>query len=291
MKRSQAVLITGATYGIGRAILEKFSLEGRRVVAVARSRDKLKELVKDIRSRGGEADYLCADLSDPVVVKRSMKNLINKFAPIDTVILNAGYSNNLAFEDTTDKLRRQEFDLNYFSPALIIETLLPHLLNQKNPHIISIGSLTGFIPFPGNSNYASSKAALYGLMRNLMIELKDESIHLGTVIPGLVMTQLSEGMGGLIPALTPEEVAEATYDCYQSDSFFIVPGITNQLTYLFDRFFPQFFSDLVKILGPSLIPSFPLRKKQKSKAKTKSKSRTTGKSKSKAGTKLRVKRA
>ena len=70
--RSQAVLITGATYGIGRAILEKFSREGRRVIAVARSRDKLKDLVKDIRSRGGEADYLCADLSDPNAVKKSI---------------------------------------------------------------------------------------------------------------------------------------------------------------------------------------------------------------------------
>ena len=289
MKRSQAVLITGATYGIGRAILEKFSREGRRVIAVARSRDKLKDLVKDIRSRGGEADYLCADLSDPNAVKRSMKSLINRFAPVDTVILNAGNSNNMAFEKTTDKLRRQEFDLNYFSPALIIEILLPHLLNQKNPHIISIGSLTGFIPFPGNSNYASSKAAIYNLMRNLMIELKDENIHMGTVLPGLVMTQLSEGMGGLIPALTAEEVAEATYDCYQDESFFVVPGITNKLTYLFDRLFPQFFSDFIKIFGPSFIPSFPVRKAQKDSKKQKRKVKP--KVRPKTNTKLRAKRA
>ena len=289
MKRSQAVLITGATYGIGRAILEKFSREGRRVIAVARSRDKLKDLVKDIRSRGGEADYLCADLSDPNAVKRSMKSIINRFAPVDTVILNAGNSNNMAFEKTTDKLRRQEFDLNYFSPALIIEILLPHLLNQKNPHIISIGSLTGFIPFPGNSNYASSKAAIYNLMRNLMIELKDENIHMGTVLPGLVMTQLSEGMGGLIPALTAEEVAEATYDCYQDESFFVVPGITNKLTYLFDRLFPQFFSDFIKIIGPSFIPSFPVRKAQKDSKKQNRKVKP--KVRPKTNTKLRAKRA
>ena len=289
MKRSQAVLITGATYGIGRAILEKFSREGRRVIAVARSRDKLKDLVKDIRSRGGEADYLCADLSDPDAVKKSMKSLINRFAPVDTVILNAGNSNNMAFEKTTDKLRRQEFDLNYFSPALIIEILLPHLLNQKNPHIISIGSLTGFIPFPGNSNYASSKAAIYNLMRNLMIELKDENIHMGTILPGLVMTQLSEGMGGLIPALTAEEVAEATYDCYQDESFFVVPGITNKLTYLFDRLFPQFFSDFIKIIGPSFIPSFPVRKAQKDSKKQNRKVKL--KVRPKTNTKLRAKRA
>ena len=267
MKRSKAVLITGATYGIGRAILEKFSQEGRRVIAVARSRDKLKDLVQDIRNSGGEADYICADLSDPAAVKRSMKSIINRLAPVDTVILNAGNSNNMAFEKTNDKLRREEFDLNYFSPALIIEILLPHLLNQKNPHIISIGSLTGFVPFPGNANYASSKAALYNLMRNLMIELKDESIHLGIVIPGLVMTQLSEGMGGLIPALTSEEVAESTYDCYQDGSFFVIPGFTNKLTYLFDRLFPQIFSDLIKVIGPSFIPSFPIRKTKKSQKK------------------------
>ena len=289
MKRSQAVLITGATYGIGRAILEKFSREGRRVIAVARSRDKLKDLVKDIRSRGGEADYLCADLSDPNTVKRSMKSLINRFAPVDTVILNAGNSNNMAFEKTTDKLRRQEFDLNYFSPALIIEILLPHLLNQKSPHIISIGSLTGFIPFPGNSNYASSKAALYHLMRNLMIELKDENIHMGTVLPGLVITQLSEGMGGIIPALTAEEVAEATYDCYQDESFFVIPGITNKLTYLFDRFFPHFFSDFIKIFGPSFIPSFPVRENHT--APKKQKRKVKSKVKLKSNTNLRAKKA
>ncbi len=289
MKRSQAVLITGATYGIGRAILEKFSKEGRRVIAVARSRDKLKDLVKDIRSRGGEADYLCADLSDPNTVKRSMKSLINRFAPVDTIILNAGNSNNMAFEKTTDKLRRQEFDLNYFSPALIIEILLPHLLNQKNPHIISIGSLTGFIPFPGNSNYASSKAALYTLMRNLMIELKDENIHMGNILPGLVITQLSEGMGGLIPALTAEEVAEATYDCYQDESFFVIPGITNKLTYLFDRFFPHFFSDFIKIFGPSFIPSFPVRENHK--APKKPKRKVKSKIKLKSNTNLRAKKA
>ena len=48
-----------------------------------------------------------------------------------------------------------------------------------------------------------------------MIELKDENIHLGNVVPGLVMTQLSEGMGFPIPALTVEEVAEAAYECYK----------------------------------------------------------------------------
>jgi len=271
LKRSQGVLITGATYGIGRAVLEKFSHEGRRVIAIARSRDKLKDLVKDIRKQGGEADYLCADLSDPKTIKRSMRSLLNRFAPIDTVILNAGHSNNIPFEQTTDNLRRYEFDLNYFSPALIIELLLPHLLNQKNPHIISIGSLTGFIPFPGNSNYASSKAALFHLMRNLMIELKDEHIHLGTILPGLVMTRLSEGMSGIIPALTTDEVAQATYNCYQNEDFFIIPGLTNKLAYLFDRIFPQFFSDLIKIFGPSIIPNSPVKNKAKKNSKIKRK--------------------
>ena len=289
MKRSQAVLVTGATYGIGRAILEKFSKEGRRVIAVARSRDKLKDLVQDIRSRGGEADYICADLSDPTAVKRSMKSLLNRLAPLDTVILNAGNSNNMAFENTTDKLRREEFDLNYFSPALIIEILLPHLLNQKNPHIISIGSLTGFVPFPGNSNYASSKAALYHLMRNLMIELKDENIHLGIVIPGLVMTQLSEGMGGIIPALTSEEVAESTYECYQDESFSVIPGLTNNLTYLFDRLFPELFSNIIKIFGPSFIPSFPVRKTKENQKKQERKVKPEVKTKNQM--KLRTKKA
>ena len=123
----------------------------------------------------------------------------------------------------------------------------------------------------------------------LRAELKDENIHMGTVLPGLVMTQLSEGMGGLIPALTAEEVAEATYDCYQDESFFVVPGITNKLTYLFDRLFPQFFSDFIKIFGPSFIPSFPVRKAQKDSKKQKRKVKP--KVRPKTNTKLRAKRA
>ena len=70
MKRSKAVLITGATYGMGRAILEKFSREGRRVIAVARSRDKLKSLVKDIKIMEEKPTIYAADLSDPATIKK-----------------------------------------------------------------------------------------------------------------------------------------------------------------------------------------------------------------------------
>ena len=88
---------------MGRAILEKFCLEGRRVIAIDDDRHQLKELIKDFKKRGYEADYAATHLSDPTSIKRSLRSLLNRFSPLDTLILNGAPSTPLTFEESTDK--------------------------------------------------------------------------------------------------------------------------------------------------------------------------------------------
>ena len=143
------------------------------------------------------------DLSKTEELPELVDKLIAQFGSINSLVLNAGFSFSKLFEETNHEEREYEFKLNYFAPSLLIELLLPQMIKQQDAHIVAVGSLTGLIPFPGNANYAASKAALYTLFRNLRIELADHPIHVGMVLPRVYQNWAYQGPGYHSPCLIP----------------------------------------------------------------------------------------
>jgi short-subunit dehydrogenase len=238
-ENSGVTVITGASRGIGRAIFERLSKKGLRTVGLARSAALLREICDGLNADGADAQVLAADLGSAKKALATAEILKKQFPIIDSLILNAGMSSHLRFENSTAKTREQEFGINYFAPMALLEALLPQFKDRKKGTVVSVGSLTALVPFPGNANYAASKAALFQMLRSLRLEAAREGYDICQVLPGLTKTSMSEFMPSFLPRLTVDEVAAAVEACLKSKEAVVIPGANNRVTALLHRFFPQ----------------------------------------------------
>ena len=247
MSRPQ-VLITGASRGIGLEISKKFHSEQFRLHLVAQNRERLTDVVQN---------YFPGAMMSPVNL--SDEDLVNQWLdsigdPPDVLVLNAGYALNKPFLETDSSERRTEFQVNFFTNVQIIKKMLPKM--KPGSAIITIGSLTALLPFPGDIHYAASKAALYSFMQSLAIEEKDRKIHFGQVLPGFVKTDMTAHVDSVLPFHSASEVAESTWSCYKNKSKIVIPGIINQANAFLARSFPSLFSTMLEI-GIKYLP-FPI---------------------------------
>ena len=168
---NKKILITGASRGIGKATAIFFAKKGYDLVLVSRTESDLKAVALECNSLGVKVDYVLADLSEVDKVKELVIHLQNRFPTIDTLVLNAGISTSVTFEDNSMENIKRELDINYLTPATIIKEYIPVLKKANGGNIICISSFSAIVPFPGNSSYAATKAALYSLCTSLKIEL------------------------------------------------------------------------------------------------------------------------
>lgn len=262
--KNQVTVITGASQGIGAATAKRLAKVGHPVVAIARNEEKLKHLCEEINFSGGQADYLVQDLSKTEELPELVDKLIAQFGSINSLVLNAGFSFSKLFEETNHEEREYEFKLNYFAPSLLIELLLPQMIKQQDAHIVAVGSLTGLIPFPGNANYAASKAALYTLFRNLRIELADQSIHVGMVLPGFTKTGLTKDLDTMLPASSPDSIAQSVHYSLKHNVDFTIPGLENNLIHFLERLDPRLMDKFTSLFGRLLVPGLDQSLKERS---------------------------
>lgn len=252
-----ASVITGASAGIGRAIMTRLAKGRRRsVIGIARNEKRLQEICNEIKSEKKTAQYRCQDLSKISEIKDFSQKLQNDFPKIDSLILNAGLSNNVLFENTTHQQRLKEFQLNYFASAELIQSFIPFFKQKKRGRILVVASLTAYLPFPGNANYAASKAALASLIRNLSIELAESPVEVAMVLPGLTATDMSKNLTSPIRRISPEAVATSVEKALKSKNLYEVPGIENQLALRLDRVWPEATNFATKWLGRFFVPGY-----------------------------------
>ncbi len=222
---------------------------------LARSEDELHRVCKEISHRGGHADYLVADLSTVDLARDAGREIAERCEPIDILVLNAGMSNDKPFEEASLDEIVYELGVNYLAPVTLLHTLLP-LLKRRHSHVIVVGSLTAILPFPSNATYAASKAPLLSLIKSLRLEMKDTGIHFGIVLPGLTATAATEEMKSPIPRATPEEIAEAIYECLTERKGLIIPGVGNRIAAAFFQQFPEVAEKVISPFKGLLIPGF-----------------------------------
>ena len=179
----KVTLITGGSAGLGRALAETFALAGAKVVLTARREDRLKEVVNSIRSSGGEAAYVAADLTVPQDVDALFEQAIDQFGQLDVLINNAGKSMRGRATDTTVDEFAALMDINLFSAVRCTLAALPHLV-AVGGHIVNIGSLASKGVGPHLGAYPASKFALAAYSAQLRWELAPQGIHVMLVCPG-----------------------------------------------------------------------------------------------------------
>ena len=187
----KVVLVTGASRGIGKAIASGYANAGASVCCVARTLSDLDQTVAEIRSDGGTAISVQADVTDYDSVVQAFDTAAREFGGIDIVVINAGgnYDDSHDIESSSPEQWANTVQVNLIGSYHTAHAAIPHLKERGGGKIIAIGSGLGHRGRPGESAYAAAKAGLSMLMRVLAQELWPHSISVNELIPGPVLTE------------------------------------------------------------------------------------------------------
>ena len=187
----KVALVTGAGRGIGRAIAIGYAAAGASVSCVARTRSEIDRTVAEIRSGGGTAISVQADVTDYDSVVHAFDAAAREFGGIDIVVVNAGgnYDVSPDIESGSPEQWANTVQVNLIGSYHTAHAAIPHLRRRGAGKIIAVGSGIGHRGRPGESAYASAKAGLSMLMRVLAQELWQHNISVNEFIPGPVLTE------------------------------------------------------------------------------------------------------
>ncbi|MBS1688379.1 MAG: SDR family NAD(P)-dependent oxidoreductase [Bacteroidetes bacterium] len=224
MKTSNnTVLIIGGSAGIGYEIAKQFVSLGNKVIITGRSEERLQQAAASL----GNVRAIKSDVTDAEHVKQLVARLENEFPELNIVINNAATAflytpgNN---EEVFEKASEEMF-ANYLSVVRLNEYLLPAFKQKKDAAIVNVSSIVALAPSKRMPGYAASKAALHSYSQTLRLSLQDSSVKVFELMPPLVNTQFSEGIGG-INGIAPAVVADELLKAMEADNYEIHVGTT-----------------------------------------------------------------
>ena len=173
--------ITGASTGFGRLLAEEVLKAGGKVIATARSLNKVIDLEEKFP---GHAKAFALDVTDYAQVASVVAQSAASYGPIDVLVNNAGYGLAGAIEEATEDEFMPMFNTNVFGLIHVTQTILPHLRKQGSGHILNLSSIGGLVATPGMGYYNATKFAVEGLSEALAQEVAPLGIHVTIVEPG-----------------------------------------------------------------------------------------------------------
>lgn len=260
----QAIVITGATSGIGLATARRAAKAGACVFLIARGETDLKALCEEIQAEGGRCAYAVADVGDHDALAEAADNCRRLFGGFDTWINNAGVSIYGPIRETTLEDHRRLFDTNYWGVVNGSIIAVEHLRGRPGGGaIINVGSSLSDAPFPVQGIYAASKHAVKGFTNSLRIEMMRERapIRVSLVKPAAVDTPwprharnlTGEAVRNPQPVYAAHVVADAILHCAVHSTREITVGGSASLLAAFYSTFPGVAEPLLARFGPSML--------------------------------------
>lgn len=193
-KKTKVVLVTGASRGIGAAVVRQLAKDGYAVVVnYSKSKDEASKIVRDIEKEGGKAVAIAADITKKEQVQAMCDQVSRHWGTIDGFVSNA--SGPLVLK-TFDEMRWEDFqshlDVQLKGSFYCMQAVLPGMLKEGGGSVVFIGSIAADGQPPAKqSDYVASKAALVALARSLAVEYGPKNIRVNVVAPGLTQTDLT----------------------------------------------------------------------------------------------------
>jgi 3-oxoacyl-[acyl-carrier protein] reductase len=192
--QDRVALVTGAGTGMGRAIAETFAREGAKVaVNYSKSREAAEEVVTGIRSAGGTAIAIGADVSQVSEVEAMVEQVNREFGRLDILVNNAGWSTRIPhdqLDNLTDEIWDRTFDTNLRGAFYAIRSAVPSLRKQPGASIVNVASVAGMTGMGSSIAYAASKGAMITMGKSLARALAPD-IRVNTIAPGFVRTRFA----------------------------------------------------------------------------------------------------
>jgi short-subunit dehydrogenase len=189
--KDKVVWITGASSGIGEALVHAFANAGAKIVLSARRAEELERVRKEAKLSESNSLILPLDLSDTSQVQGLAAKIIDKFGRIDVLVNNGGISQRSLTKDTPLEIDRQVMEVNFFGTVAVTKAALPYMIKQKSGHIVVISSIAGKFGFWFRSAYSASKHALQGFFEAMRMEVEADNIKVLLVCPGKIRTNIS----------------------------------------------------------------------------------------------------
>jgi NADP-dependent 3-hydroxy acid dehydrogenase YdfG len=219
MADSPVIIITGASSGIGEATARLFGAQGYRTVLAARRLERLEALAGEIKSGGGEALPVPADVTRLEDIQNLVETTLERYDKIDILFNNAGFGR-LDWLEALDPIQDIEAQLrvNLLGVIQTTRATLPFMIEQRSGHIINMVSLAGLVATPTYTIYSAGKFAVRGFTEALRREVGVFGINVSAIYPGGVSTEFSQHTGAhrktgaTTPAalrLSAEDVARA----------------------------------------------------------------------------------
>ncbi|GAB4251655.1 3-oxoacyl-ACP reductase FabG [Deferrisoma sp.] len=213
----KVAIVTGSTRGIGRAVAERLSREGARVLVTGRDPEVAARVAAALPA---EALGTGLDVADPGSVEVAVGRVLEAWGRIDILVNNAGITrDNLALRMKLADWRAV-IDTNLTGAFLCAKACLRPMVRAKSGAVVNISSVVGALGNPGQPNYCAAKAGLEGLTRSLAREYANRGVRVNAVAPGYIATDMTaelpeavrEGLLAQVPLARlgrPEDVAEA----------------------------------------------------------------------------------
>lgn len=234
----KVAIVTGASSGIGRAAALLFAAQGARIVAVARRRDELDTLVRDIKTAGGNAVAVAGDVRHEATAVAAVEQAIAHYGRLDVAFNNAGtLGASGATPDVSLQGWQDTLDINLTSAFLAAQQQLPAM--RHGGSLIFTSTFVGHtVGIPGFAAYAASKAGLIGLTQALAVEYGARGVRINALLPGGTDTPMARQMNGTAEAwaaveslhalkrvASPEEIARSALYLASDDSSFMTGAV------------------------------------------------------------------
>jgi NAD(P)-dependent dehydrogenase (short-subunit alcohol dehydrogenase family) len=187
-RKTQTVLITGATEGLGKAAALLLAERGYRVFAAGRSTEKREKLDVMAREKNLPLESLEMDVCDDHSVQKAVATVHQMAGAIDVLINNAGFVFVGAVEDLRLEDWRRQFETNFFGVIRVTQAVLPQMRERRKGRILMMSSVSGFVTPPTQGAYSASKHAIEALSNALRYELYPFGIHTILIQPGYIVT-------------------------------------------------------------------------------------------------------
>jgi len=254
--KNKVVIVTGASSGIGKALVMELMSMNAIVVMASRNKAMLDEIISNVTINHENILAIETDVTNEEDCKRLIELTINKYGRLDVLINNAGISMRALFDEVSIDVIKKVMDVNFWGTVNCTKYALPHILKSKGS-VVGVSSIAGYKGLPGRTGYSASKFAMQGFLEVLRIENIKKGLHVLIACPGFTASNIRKvalskdgSQQGETPLdesklMSAEEVSKKIVNAIIKRKNSVIMTSQGKMTVLLNKFFPKLVDKLV----------------------------------------------